>query len=102
MQVEHERLFPGRQTYCRYLHVAEAVAEDDGTLEASWDGLGGRIKALRREVVDRVDRVEAKVDAGQAKVEADVAGVKAKLEADMEVVKGLLEKLGAQSLQSAA
>ena len=49
------------------------------------------IKALRRKVVDRVDRVEAKVDAGQAKVEADV-----------EVVKGLLEKLVAQSLQSTA
>ena len=27
--VEHERLFPWRQTYCRYLHVAKAVAEDE-------------------------------------------------------------------------
>ena len=53
-------------------------------------------------MVDRVDRVEAKVDAGQAKVEADVADVKAKLESDMEAVKGLLEKLVAQSLQSTA
>ena len=55
--VEHEQLFPWRQTYARYLHVAEAVAED--TAQAPWDGLGGRLKALRR------GQAEAK--AGQAK-----------------------------------
>jgi hypothetical protein len=27
--VEHERLFPRRQTYARYLHVAEAMADDE-------------------------------------------------------------------------
>ena len=75
--VEHEQLFPWRQTYARYLHVAEAVAED--TAQAPWDGLGGRLKALRREVV--VGQAEAV--AGQAKAEADVAGVNAKLEAGL-------------------
>jgi hypothetical protein len=44
--VEHEQLFPWRQTYARYLHVAEAVTEDKALV--AWDGLGGRLKALRR------------------------------------------------------
>jgi hypothetical protein len=88
-QVEHEQLFPGRQTYARYLHIAEAVAEDEA--QAAWDGLGGRLKALRREVVDVKADVKAghakleagleagqsKVEAGQAEVKADVAEVKA-------------------------
>ena len=90
MQVEHELLFPWRQTYCRYLHVAEAVAEDE--VKDAWDGLGGRIKALRREVVANV-----------ADVKADVVDVKAdvvKLGADMADLKGLLEKLVAQSSQT--
>jgi septal ring factor EnvC (AmiA/AmiB activator) len=107
--VEHEQLFPGRQTYARYLHVAEAAAEDEA--QAAWDGLGGRLKALRREVVD--------VKAGQAEVKADVADVKADIEevkddvaevkagqmevkADVAEVKALLEKLVAQSLPYAA
>ena len=35
--VEHERLFVGWQTYCRYLHVAEAVAESEaGGLTHVW------------------------------------------------------------------
>ena len=91
-QVEHEQLFPWRQTYARYLHVAEAVAEDEA--QAAWDDLGGRLKALRREMV-----------AGQAEVKADVAEVKvgqAKLEAGMADMKALLEKLVAQSLQNTA
>ena len=112
-QVEHEQLFPGRQTYARYLHVAEAVAEDEA--QAAWDGLGGRLKALRRDVVAG----QAKAEAGQAGVKADVAEVKAevtKVTADMEEVKAevaevkagqaelkaLLEKLVAQSLQNVA
>jgi hypothetical protein len=36
-------LFLGRQTYDRYLHIAEAVAEDEA--QAAWDGsrpCGGR------------------------------------------------------------
>jgi hypothetical protein len=66
-QVEHEQLFPGRQTYARYLHVAEAVAEDEA--QAAWDGLGGRLKALWREVVAG----QAKAEAGQAKAEAGQA-----------------------------
>ena len=107
--MEHEQLFPGRQTYTRYLHVAEAMAE--GETQAAWDGLGGRLKALRREVVD--------VKAGQAEVKADVADVKADMEevkagqlkaeagqsemkAEMADMKALLEKLVAQSLQNAA
>ena len=111
--VEHELLFPWRQTYARYLHVAEAVVEDE--TQAAWDGLGGRLKALRREVVAG----QAKAEAGQAEVKADAAEVKAdvaevkagqaKLEAgmaevkaDMADMKALLEKLVAQSLQNVA
>ena len=89
--MEHEQLFPGRQTYARYLHVAEAVAEDEA--QAAWDGLGGRLKALRREVATgqaeakanvadmsvKLDAVEAKLE---AKLEAGLAGVNAEM-ADM-------------------
>jgi hypothetical protein len=123
-QVEHEQLFPGRQTYARYLHVAEAVAEDEA--QAAWDGLGGRLKALRREVVTgqaevKADMADVKADmkAGQSKAEAgqseaktdmeevkaDVAEVKADvsdLKTGQAEVKALLEKLVAQSLQNAA
>ena len=86
--VNHERLFPRRQTYCRYLHVAEAVAEDE--MHDPWDGLGGRIKALRREVETKM----AKLEAGQA----DMAAGQARLEADMVDLKGLLGQLVARSL----
>ena len=126
--MEHEQLFPGRQTYARYLHVAEAVAEDEA--QAAWDGLGGRLKALRREVVDvkadvkagqsvaKADMEEVKADimeevkagqlevkAGQAQTNADMEEVKAEMvemKADVSDMKALLEKLIAQSLQSAA
>ena len=111
--MEHEQLFPGRQTYARYLHVAEAAAEDEA--QAAWDGLGGRLKALRREVVDvkaDVKAGQAEVKAGQAEakadmeeVKADVAEVKAgqaEVKADVSDMKALLEKLVAQSLQNAA
>jgi ribosomal protein L29 len=118
--VEHELLFPWRQTYARYLHIAEAVAEDEA--QAAWDGLGGRLKALRREVVAG----QAKAEAGQVDVKADIEEVKtdvaavqvgqAEAKADMEEVKAevaevkagqaevkaLLEKLVAQSLQNGA
>jgi hypothetical protein len=104
--MEYEQLFPWRQTYARYLHVAEAVTEDEA--QAAWTGLGGRLKALRREVVDvKAGQAEAKADAAEAK--ADAAEVKAEAKADMEEmkadmaeVKALLEKLVAQSLLSAA
>ena len=98
-QVEHEQLFPGRQTYARYLHIAEAAAEDEA--QAAWDGLGGRLKALRREVVD----VKADMKAGQAQTNADMEEVKAEMtemKADVSDMKALLEKLVAQSLQNAA
>jgi hypothetical protein len=114
--VEHEQLFPGRQTYARYLHVAEAVAEDEA--QAAWDGLGGRLKALRREVVDvKAGQVEAKAgqskleagqskaEAGQSKLEAGQAEAKAdmkEVKAEMADMKSLLETLVAQSLQNAA
>jgi hypothetical protein len=115
--VEHELLFPWRQTYARYLHVAEAVAEDE--TQAAWDGLGGRLRALRREVVVGQAKGEAKAEAGQADVKADVAEVKAdvaevkadvsevkadvlELKTGQAEVKALLEKLVAQSLQNAA
>ena len=111
--VEHELLFPWRQTYARYLHVAEAAAEDEA--QAAWDGLGGRLKALRREVVAGqadMKAVQSKAEAGQAEakadmeeVKADVAEVKAdvaEVKADVSEVKALLEKLVAQSLQNAA
>ena len=94
-QVEQERLFPWRQTYARYLHVAEAVAEDEA--QAAWTGLGGRLKALRREVAE-VKAGQSKADAGQAEAKADMEEMKAEM-ADM---KALLEKLVAQSLQNAA
>jgi hypothetical protein len=97
--VEQERLFPWRQTYARYLHVAEPVVEDEAQM--AWGGLGGRLKALRREVVD----VKADVKAGQAEAKADMEEMKAgqaKLETDMADMKALLEKLVAQSLQNAA
>ena len=94
-QVEHEQLFPGRQTYARYLHVAEAAAEDEA--QAAWDGLGGRLKALRREVVDvkadvKAGQVDVKefVKAGQAEANADMAEMKvgqAEAKTDMEEVK---------------
>jgi hypothetical protein len=119
-QVEHEQLFPGRQTYARYLHVAEAVAEDEA--QAAWDGLGGRLKALRREVVDvkaevKAGQVDSKVDledvkarqlkaeAGQAEAKTDMEEVKAdvtEVKANVSDMKALLEKLVAQSLQNAA
>ena len=41
--MEHELLFPWRQTYCRYLHVAEVAAEGPAAPTA-WDGIGGRLK----------------------------------------------------------
>jgi hypothetical protein len=116
-QVEYEQLFPGRQTYARYLHVAEAVAEDEA--QAAWDGLGGRLKALRREVVDgkavqalfqaevKADVADVKADmkAGQAEAKTDMEEVKAgqaEMKAEMAGMKALLEKLVAQSLQNAA
>ena len=104
--MEHEQLFPGRQTYARYLHVAEAAAEDEA--QAAWDGLGGRLKALRREVVNvkaDVKAGHAKLKAGQSKAEADMEEVKAdvaELKTGQAEVKVLLEKLVAQSLQNAA
>jgi hypothetical protein len=97
--VEHEQLFPGRQTYARYLHVAEAAAEDEA--QAAWDGLGGRLKALRRDVVDmKADMKDMKADmkAGQAQTNANMEEMKA----DVSDMKALLEKLVAQSLQNAA
>jgi hypothetical protein len=101
--VEHEQLFPWRQTYARYLHVAEAVAEEE--TQVAWDGLGGRLKALRRDVkADVADvkadvaEVKADVQAGQAEMKAGQAEMKVEM-ADM---KALLEKLVAQSLQNAA
>jgi hypothetical protein len=103
--VEHERLFPWRQTYCRYLHVAEAVAEDES--QATWEGLGGRIKQMRREVMtgqaDLEAKLETKLEVSQAKLEAMVDQIEAKLgrvEAGQAKVEGLLEKLVAQSLQN--
>ena len=111
-QVEHEQLFPGRQTYARYLHVAEAAAEDEA--QAAWDGLGGRLKALRREVVDvkadvkagqaKLEAGQSKVEAGQVEAKADMEEVKAdvaELKAGQADIKALLEKLVAQSLQNA-
>ena len=122
--VEHELLFPWRQTYCRYLHVAEAVA--DSETQSSWNGLGGRIQALRRDFTSKLEtglakvgnsQVEAKagqaeVNAGQSKLEARQAEAKADMEevkagqaemkAEMADMKSLLEKLVAQSLQNAA
>jgi predicted nucleic acid-binding Zn-ribbon protein len=118
--VEYEQLFPGRQTYARYLHVAEAVVEDEA--QAAWTGLGGRLKSLRREVVDvkadmkagqskaEAGQAEAKADmeevkADAAEVKADVAEVKAdvsELKTGQAEVKALLEQLVAQSLQNAA
>jgi hypothetical protein len=85
--VEHELLFPWRQTYCRYLHVAEAVADDEA--QEAWEGLGGRIKALRREMV--AGQVDVK-----AKVEADMADIKA----GQAKLEELLEKLISQSSQN--
>jgi chromosome segregation ATPase len=122
--VEHELLFPWRQTYARYLHVAEAVAEDEA--QAVWDGLGGRLKALRREVVSAVVDVKAEVKADVSEVKADVSEVKtdvaevkaevaeikagqaevkadvAEVKAEVSEVKALLGKLVAQSVQNAA
>jgi hypothetical protein len=99
--VEQERLFPWRQTYARYLHVAEAVAEDEA--QAAWNGLGGRLKALRRDMVAGQATAEAKAEARQAdvkakmgQVEAKLEAAEAKLEAGLADVKGLLEKLVAQ------
>ena len=94
--MEHEQLFPGRQTYARYLHVAEAVTEDK--TRTAWDGLGGRLKALRREVKADMKAGQAQTNADMEEVKADVAELKAG-QADM---KALLEKLVAQSLQNAA
>jgi hypothetical protein len=98
--VEHERLFPWRQTYARYVHVAEAVAEDEAHW-AAWDGLGGRLKALRREMAD----MKADVKAGQAEAKADLVEVKADMEevkAGQAELKALLERLVVQSLQNVA
>ena len=103
--MEHEQLFPWRQTYARYLHVAEAVAEDES--QATWEGLGGRIKQMRREVMtgqaDLEAKLETKLEVSQAKLEAMVDQIEAKLgrvEAGQAKVEGLLEKLVAQSLQN--
>jgi hypothetical protein len=101
--VEHERLFPRRQTYARYLHVAEAMADDEA--QTAWDGLGGRLKALRREVGQVQANAEANAEAVEAKVEAKVEEVKAdvaEVKADVLEVKALLERLVAQSQQNAA
>jgi hypothetical protein len=101
--VEHELLFPWRQTYARYLHVAEAVAED--AAPAAWDGLGGRLKALRREVAAGQAEVKAEVKADVADVKAGQAEAKADMEAvkaDMADMKTLLEKLVAHSLRNVA
>jgi hypothetical protein len=106
--VEHERLLARRQTYCRYLHVAEAVGESEaGGLTHAWEGLGGRIKALRRELQQdheerqaQLEVVQTGVKADVAKLEASVADVKAdvgNVKADVADVKELLERLIAQS-----
>ena len=102
-QVQHEQLFPGRQTYARYLHVAEAAAEDEA--HAAWDGLGGRLKALRREVKADMKAGQAQTNADMEEVKAGQAEVKAEMaemKADVSDMKALLEKLVAQSLQNAA
>jgi hypothetical protein len=108
--VEPEQLFPWRQTYARYLHVAEAVAEDKA--QVAWDGLGGRLKLLRREMVagqaDLKAKVEAdvaEVKAGHAEANADMEELKAgqaEVKANMAGMKALLEKLVAQSVQNMA
>ena len=99
--VEHELLFPWRQTYARYLHVAGAVAED--TAQAPWDGLGGRLKALRRgQAVGQakaeadVADMKAEVNAEMADMKADMADMKAEVKADMADMKALLEQLVAR------
>jgi hypothetical protein len=95
--VEHERQYVWRETYCRHLHVAGAVVEDEA--QGTWDeGLGGRIKALRRELKADV----ADLMAGQAKLETKMDARQAKVEAEMADTKVLLEKLVAQSLQRMA
>ena len=91
--MEHEQLFPRRQTYARYLHVAEAVAEDE--VQAAWDGLGGRLKALRREVAAGQAEAEAKAVARQAELEAGLADVKVEVKADMAEVKADMEEVKA-------
>ena len=102
--MEHEQLFPGRQTYARYLHIAEAVAEDEA--QAAWDGLGGRLKALRREVATGQAKAEITAEAGQAEaeakavarqaeLEAGLADVKAEVKADMAEVKADMEEVKA-------
>jgi hypothetical protein len=96
------------------------MAEDEA--QAAWDGLGGRLEALWREVVGvkvEVNTGQTHVKAVVAEVKADVAEVKAgqaEAKADMEAVKAdvsevktgqagvkaLLEKRVAQSLRNAA
>jgi hypothetical protein len=101
--VEHERMFAGRQTYCRYLHVAEAVAESEGGgLTHVWEGLGGRIKELRRELQQDHDdsqaqrqAVEVKAEAKLEAVEAKLEAVEAKLEAGLEAMEAKVDRVEA-------
>jgi hypothetical protein len=97
--VEHEVLFPWRQTYCRYLHVAEDVAEDQ--TQSAWEGLGGRIKALRRELMAKVEVLEAGQVDTNAQMAKLVAG-QAKVEVGQADVMKLLQKLVSQSPKSTA
>ena len=78
-----------------------------GGLTHAWEGLGGRIKALRRELQQdheegqaQLEVVQTGVKADVAKLEASVADVKAdvgNVKADVADVKELLERLIAQS-----
>ena len=89
--VEQEQLFPWRQTYCRYLHVAEAVAETEGGgLTHVWEGLGGRIKELRRELQQDHDDSQTQRQAVEAKAEAKLEAVEAKVDrVEHEVMVGM-------------
>ena len=91
--VEHERLFAGRQTYCRYLHVAEAVPESEGgVLTQVWEGLGGRIKELRRELQQDHDEGRVQLEA----VGIDVKAMEAKMQGQMEAMQAGMARLDAK------
>jgi hypothetical protein len=91
--VEHERLFAGRQTYCRYLHVAEAVPESEGGgLTQVWEGLGGRIKELRRELQQDHDEGRVQLEA----VGIDVKAMEAKMQGQMEAMQAGMARLDAK------
>ena len=83
--VEHELLFPWRQTYCRYLHIAEIAAEGS-TIPTAWDGIGGRLKALKRDLTMTTIATTKEIQSVKNELRTDIQKIEEKLDAILEAL----------------